>query len=65
LPNVVQPVQTEVTVDVLTGVETKVTNDTVIIKKSEPIQNVVTYLEKISAVDKKSVFVSAVVKTSQ
>ena len=64
LPNVVQPIHTEVTVDMVTGTETKVTNDTKVISNSKEIQAVVAELEKTQIVDKKSTVVSAVVKNS-
>ena len=52
LPNVVKPIHTELTVDLLTGVETKVTNDTKVIAESVEIQTVLTELEKIQIVDR-------------
>lgn len=59
-----QPVKTEYTINPVSGIETKTTNDAAVIKDSKPVQSVVTKLVEQKTITKNTEVVSAVTKTS-
>lgn len=60
-----QPVKTEYTVNPVSGIETKTTNDAAVIKDSKPVQSVITKLVEQKTISKNTEVLSAVTKTSE